>query len=458
MTASPENDRLMISVSGIRGPAGTALGPREAFDYGCAFAAFLGPGSRVALGTDTRPSGSMIKNSIAAGLLACGVDVISLGVVTTPGTAVMVRHLDCDGGVVVTASHNPADQNGIKLLSAAGACLSAEDMQQVARIRQTGDFAFQGGDRIGTETAVGRANRIHVDRVLSLVDVTGISSRRFHVALDTVNGAGCTGAATLLSKLGCEVVHLNDEPDGRFGRGPEPVADNLADLCNAVRGRRADVGFALDPDGDRLAIVDETGYCPGEEYTLALCVAYTLAHRTGAIATNLSTSRMVEDIAAEKGTAVVRTPTGEANVVAALSDGRCIFGGEGNGGVIDTRISGVRDSFLGMALVLQHLFETGKTVGELVSALPAYFLAKTKIPLPDNAAGVLAAVGNAFADDTDAAIDESDGIRVALPDRWLLVRRSNTEPIIRIFAEAPDMVAAEDLLDRARAAIEKAGA
>ena len=446
-------DKLMVSVSGIRGRAGSALGPREAFNFGCAYGTILGPGSTVALGMDTRLSGTMIKNSVTSGLLACGVNVVYLGIVTTPGTGVMTIELECDGGVVITASHNPGDQNGIKFLQPSGAAQPADVMMKIEEVRQSGRFAFQEGFDVGQETSSGRTHRIHIDKTLPLVDVTGISSRRFRVVLDSINGAGCVGVSTLLSKLGCEIIHINGEPNGEFAHQPEPIKEHLADLCNAVRDNKADVGFALDPDGDRLVVVDETGNFPGEEYTLALSTLYVLSHRKGKIATNLSTSRMIDDIAAKFGSEVVRTPTGEANVVAGILNEDCIFGGEGNGGVIEPRVSYVRDSFVGIAYILQLLFETQKTISELISEIPAYQISKTKLPIPDNADDALNAIKECFINEPGIRIDESDGFRADTADSWILARKSNTEPIIRVFAEAPTLSAADDLIDKAMAAI-----
>jgi len=455
MNARSDNDNLIVSVSGIRGRAGTALGPREAFEFGCAFGTLLGPGSSVALGSDPRPSGTMIKNGVAAGLMGCGVDVIHLGIATTPGTGIMTETLNCDGGVVITASHNPVDQNGIKFLQSSGGSQPVGRMKEIEKIRQSGKFNFQDSPKIGKETQNGRTHDTHVNRVLPLIDLTGISSRRFRVALDAVNGAGCTGAATLLSKLGCEMFQVNCEPDGQFGRGPEPVAENLADLCNSVRQNNADIGFALDPDGDRLTVVDETGYFPGEEYTLVLAALYTLSHRKGNIAANLSTSRMIDDVARKHGVQTVRTPTGEANVAEAMKSKGCILGGEGNGGVIDPRVSWIRDSFTAMVLILQLIYETGKTLSQLAGEIPAYHLIKEKITVPEDADKALAAVKKAFSEDREAKINQSDGIRIDFPDRWILARKSNTEPIIRIFSEAPDVDSAESMLQKAMAAIKK---
>ncbi len=448
-------DRLMVSVSGVRGTIGGTLTSRTAFDFGCAFATMLaaaGEGrKKVALGRDTRPSGSMVKNSVASGLMACGADVVDLGVVTTPGAALMTRLLECDGGVIITASHNPSQYNGIKFLQPSGVALPAEQAGWLKDVWQGGQFRYCQGLDVGMETASGRTHPKHIDAVKAVVDVTGIAAKRFKVVVDSINGAGCVVTPMLLGELGCEVVHLNSEPTGLFAHEPEPIAQNLTGLGEAVRKHKADIGFAQDPDADRLVLVDENGVFIGEEYTLALAAAFVLTHRKGKMAVNLSTSRMIDDLAAAVGVEVVRSPTGEANVVAAMEANGCIFGGEGNGGVIDPRVVSVRDSLVGMAMMLQYLAETGKSLSELVAEIPSYHLLKTKMPCPADAAEKVAArTRELFAAQPEARFDDSDGLRIDLADSWVSVRASNTEPIMRIFAEAPTADAAESLVAKVK--------
>ena len=441
-------DRLMVSVSGVRGTIGKTLTSRVAMEFGCAFGTMLGAGKTVAVARDTRPSGAMIRSAVAAGLAACGVHVVDLGVVTTPGAALMTRTLGCDGGVIITASHNPAPYNGIKFLQPSGVGLTAGDALKLKDIWERKQFNFQDSLHTGAETQNADTHTTHVKKTCEIVDAAAIKACKFKVVLDSINGAGCAVSPMLMEKLGCELVHLNNEPTGLFAHEPEPIEPNLTDLGEAVRKAGACVGFAQDPDADRLVIVDEKGRFIGEEYTLALAAAFVLRHRKGALGANLSTSRMIDDIAAAAGVRVVRAPTGEANVVEAMQREGCIFGGEGNGGVIDPRVVSVRDSLVGMAMILQYLAETKKPLSELVAAIPAYHLLKIKFPCPAGVAGkVVEKTKAAFAGRAGAKFDVSDGLRIDLADRWVSVRASNTEPIMRIFAEAPSLPDAQTLVD-----------
>jgi len=445
-------DRLMVTVSGVRGTIGKTLTPQVACDFGCAFGTMLGAGKTVAVGRDSRLSGPMIRSAMTAGLLATSVHVVDLGLVTTPGTSLMTRLLSADGGVVITASHNPSEYNGIKFLDARGTGLTAANAGRLKAVWESREYALASADGQGTETKNAKTHGRHVDAVCAVVDVTGIAARRFKVVLDSVNGAGCVVTPMLLGALGCEVAHLNAEANGRFAHPPEPIAENLTQLCEAVRRHRADVGFAVDPDGDRLVIVDENGDFIGEEYTLALTAAFVLRRRQGKLAANLATSRMIDDIAAGAGVEVVRAPTGEANVAEAMAREGCIFGGEGNGGVIEPRVVPVRDSLVGIAYLLQYLAETGQTVSRLAAEIPRYEMVKTKFPCPAGVASEIAArTRKLFAAREEARFDAADGLRVDLPDRWVSVRASNTEPILRIFAEASDRGAAESLIADVRA-------
>ncbi len=444
-------DRLMVSVSGVRGTVGGTLTPRVACEFGCAYATMLGAGATVTVGRDSRTSGPMIRCAVVSGLLAGGVSVVDLGVASTPVCAWMTRRLGAGGGVIITASHNPAQYNGMKFLQPIGTGLVAADAERLKEIWQGGQFSLADHASQGSECCDPSGQAGHIQAVLEQCDAGAVSAKRFKVVVDSVNGAGGPEARLLLDSLGCELIHLNAEPTGQFAHNPEPVAENLGELCQAVRDQHAAAGFAQDADADRLAIVDENGTFIGEEYTLALCAAFVLRGRKGPMATNLATSRMIDDIAARAGCKVLRAPTGEANVVAAMRAGGCIFGGEGGGGVIDPRVVLVRNSFVGMAMVLQYLAETGKPLSELVAEIPRYVMLKTKMPCPAGAAEkVVARAKAAFAGRDGATLNDSDGLRIDLPGRWVCVRASNTEPIMRIIAEAPDQAAAEALVAEVR--------
>ncbi len=443
------DDRLMVSVSGVRGTIGKTLTDDIARQFGCAFGTHLGAGSTVVMGGDTRPSGPMVRQAVADGLMACGVSVIDLGVVTTPGVALMTRKCNANGGVIITASHNPKQYNGIKFLQPSGPGLRAADANKIKAIWESGEFATVADDQRGTVTQNSDTHTAHIAAVCEITDVAAIAEAKLKAVVDSINGAGCEVTPMLMEKLGVELVHINGEPTGDFAHEPEPIAQNLGGLCQAVTASGAAVGFAQDPDADRLAIVDEKGNFIGEEYTLALAAAFMMRHHKGDMATNLATSRMIDDVAAAAGHKVFRSPTGEANVVQAMEENGCIMGGEGGGGVIYPRVVPVRNSLVGMAMVLQYIAETHKPLSELVANIPAYTMLKTKMPCPAGAAGkVGAATRAAFADRADAKFDDADGLRIDLPEGWLSVRASNTEPIMRITAEARDAATAQALVDK----------
>jgi len=447
--------RLMISISGVRGIVGQTLTPALAAEFACAFGSRLAAQAdrpRVILARDTRPSGPMVHGAVVGGLLATGCDVIDLGVVSTPGAALMVRQLGAAGGVVITASHNPLEWNGIKFLSSEGLAPPPDQARQIVARYERKDFALVGVERIGTIVQDDSTHTRHVGAVTATIDPQAVAAVRFKVVLDSINGAGGAGGRLLLETLGCQVVHINAEPTGRFAHPPEPLAENLTQLCQTVRAEHADVGFAQDPDADRLAIVDETGRYIGEECTLALVAKHLFAKRPGPAATNLSTSRMIDELAAQAGEPcrVHRCAVGEANVVAAMREHGCTFGGEGNGGVIDATVVPVRDSFVAMANVLELMARQREPLSRIVDALPRYVMLKTKAPCPpERIAQVLAAVRAEFA---DASINEVDGVRADLRCGWVHVRGSNTEPVVRIIAEAPDETTARGLVERVRRA------
>ena len=425
--------QLIVSISGIRGVVGDGLGPREAVRFGLAFGTYL-EGGAVVIGRDSRPSGPMLAAAIQAGLLAAGCRVIDLGILSTPGTSLMVRHLGAQGGAVVTASHNPLPYNGIKMLSPEGMALSRQGGQAVLDLYSREAFRQVEAQRVGRIEAVADGAAVHVERAVGIVDAAKIQARGFRVVVDAVCGAGGAEMQMLLGRLGCRMTLINGEPTGCFPRNAEPLPENLGDLCGAVRASGADVGMALDPDGDRLALVDETGQPIGEEYTLALSTRHRLTQRHGPVATNLSTSRLMDDVASEAGVPLYRTPVGELNVAETILAKGCVIGGEGNGGVIDPRVTPVRDALVGAALVLEMLAARGRQLSELAAELPVYTMVKDKVAFAGgDAQPVFQAVRQRFA---GGGVDERDGLHLTLPEGWLHIRASNTEPILRIIGEA----------------------
>jgi phosphomannomutase len=440
---------LMVGVSGIRGIVGQTLTPAVALEFAQAYGTLLG-GGRVVLARDSRPSGAMFEAAALAGLMSAGCDVTKLGIAMTPTIGFAIRAGKFKGGMSITASHNPSEWNGLKFLDDLGVAPDPQRAAEIAAIRARGEFRMQAASGAPADDPdAGKRHAVRVHAVRS-VDVAQAFGGRLKVVLDAINGAGCVVTPGFLDELGCDAVILNGTPDGAFAHRPEPIAENLTGLCDAVRTHGAAIGFAQDPDADRLAIVDEQGAYIGEEYTLALAVWSMLKQRSGPVAANLSTSRMVDDIAREHGVAVHRTPVGESHVARAMLEHECVIGGEGNGGVIDPRVCYVRDSLSAISLVLQLMATTGKPVSELVAALPKYTQIKQKREMPrEQIQKAVAAVTERFA---DRSPNTSDGVRVDFDAGWVHLRASNTEPIVRVIAEAADADAARRLADEVTAA------
>ncbi|MCG8408361.1 MAG: phosphoglucosamine mutase [Phycisphaerales bacterium] len=437
---------LMISVSGVRGIVGETMTPMLAAEMGAMFGSYLGGGT-VVIGRDSRPSGTMVHNAVTSGMLAAGCHVVELGVVTTPGVALMVGERSAAGGVVITASHNPEQWNGIKFITSEGFAPPPELAEQIFDRYRRKDFHFAGVEQLRELERDLTTHDRHVAKVTRVLNVEAIRRRQLKVVLDSVNGAGGLGGKMLLERLGCKVTHLNSEPHGRFAHPPEPTAENLVGLCEAVREHGADVGFAQDPDADRLAIVDNQGRYIGEEYTVALATKYMLSKQVGAVAVNLSTSRMVDDLVAQAGDGAVvhRTPVGEANVARAVLTHGCVIGGEGNGGVIDPRVVPVRDSFVGMGLVLDLLAEDWRPLATIVDEMPRYVMIKQKFEVDREA---IQAWLERVRMSTDGQSNDADGLRIDWPEGWVHVRPSNTEPIARVISEAADEKTAVSLARR----------
>ena len=462
------SDTLMVGISGVRGLVGTDLTPEVVARWAAAFGAWARNGMRdtgsgkrprrptVVLGRDARTSGPMFARAATAGLMSVGCRVIDVGLVPTPTVQLAVEHHRAAGGIVLTASHNPIEWNALKFVGPDGIFL---DVDAGARVRELADLATKGQigraayDSLGDVAADPDTVERHLDAVLALpgLDVRGIRRRRFRVALDTVRGAGGVVMPDLLERLGCRVAAINLETDGRFPRPPEPIPEHLKPLGALVRRHKADLGIAVDPDVDRLAVVDERGRAIGEDYTLAFAVRAVLGKRDGGrgkgktVVCNLSTSLVVEDAARDCGASVVRSPVGEAHVARKIIEFKAPIGGEGNGGVMYPALHVGRDAPVAAALVLALLARERKTVSELVASAPRYTIVKSKVPRGPRLEAVYEGLRRAF---PDAAMDTQDGLRLAWPDRWLHVRPSGTEPIIRLIAEAPTAPEAERLIEQ----------
>lgn len=452
------SDTLMVSVSGMRGIVGKDLTPELVARHAAALGAWAaGRGQpKVALGRDARTSGAMFARAATAGLMSVGVEVVDVGIVTTPTLQLAVEFHHCGAGLMLTASHNPVEWNALKLVGPDGIFLDGEAGAAVRALAERGPVRA-GWDGVGQVVTDDAAIARHLELVLHLpmVQVEEIRKRRFHVALDCVRGAGGLAIPPLLEALGCQVTAINLEADGRFPRPPEPLPENLGDLARLVRQVRADVGMAVDPDVDRLALVDERGTPIGEDYTLAFAVRAVLGEDTRrggppAVVANLSTSLVVEDAARRAGARFFRAPVGEANVARMIQEERAVVGGEGNGGVILPSVHIGRDAPIGVALILQLLAATGQTVSQLVAASPRYHIVKAKAPRGADLGAAYRALRDRFA---DATADDRDGLRLAWPDRWVHLRPSGTEPIVRFIAEAPTEAEAQSLIDACRALV-----
>jgi phosphomannomutase len=436
------HQQLIVSVSGIRGVVGQGLTPQKATAFAAALATFA-RGGKIVLSRDGRPSGDMLRHAVLAGLLSAGCEVADLGVAATPTCGLAVRRLQAAGAIQVTASHNPAPWNGLKLFGADGRVLPAADGRRVQEIFESGAVREAAWNELGRVNECRHADDWHRDRVLELVDVTRIRARQFRTFLDANGGAGGPLGRALLDAFQARPVSLGAEADGCFQHEPEPTAENLQAVAPLVAQHGADVGFALDPDSDRLALIDETGRYIGEELTLALAVLFRLRHERGPVVINMSTSRVTEDLARRYGCPCHRSAVGEANVADRMGDVGAIIGGEGNGGVIDPRVGYVRDPFIGIGLVLNLLAETGKKLSELVAELPRYVIVKDKFTvdcarLPQ----LFAALEQRW---PEATANRVDGLRLDWRNRWIHIRSSNTEPIVRVIAEAPEETAARSL-------------
>jgi phosphomannomutase len=446
------NEGLMVSVSGVRGRVGEGLTPEVVAKFAAGFGAWAsqrGHSNNVVVGRDSRVSGPMFHRAVLSALQSVGCNVIDVGLTTTPTCQLAVEHHHAAGGLMISASHNPIEWNALKFIGPSGLFLENAEGVEMRALVDDG-IPRVTWDKLGVIATDERAIQRHIERVLAIpyLDVDGIRAHKFRVALDCVRGAGAAIMPALLERLGCDVTSINLETDGRFPRPPEPVAENLGELERLVLNAHASVGFAVDPDVDRLALVADNGRAIGEDFTLALAARLVLRHRRGPVVTNLSTSRIVEDVAVAAGVPVIRAPVGEVNVAVRMREEQAPIGGEGNGGVILSEMHLGRDAPVGAALLLQLLHEENRPLSEIVAGLPRYVIVKDKLDRPNGSLdSVYAALRTAF---PDATADMQDGLRLSWPDRWVHVRPSGTEPIVRVIAEAPSDREAQELVTRSR--------
>lgn len=450
---------LIRSISGIRGtvggPAGDNLTPPDIVRFTAAYARFLAEKHSdkkrltVVVGRDARISGPMVERLVVGTLTGSGVDVVRLGLCTTPGTELAVTHHKADGGIIITASHNPRQWNALKLLDERGEFLSAADGKRLLELADDDSAPYPPTDELGRTTDDPECNDRHIRQVLALpaVNAAAIRRRRFRVAVDAVNSVGGTVIPALLRELGCEVIELNCAPTGEFAHNPEPLPEHLGELSQTVVRTRADLGIAVDPDVDRLSFVCEDGTMFVEEYTLVAVADYILSRTPGDTVSNLSSSRALRDITERHGGRYYASAVGEVNVVAKMKETGAVIGGEGNGGVIYPELHYGRDALVGTALFLTHLAHTGLTATELRRTYPNYFASKNRIELtPDiDVERILSELKSRYADERT---DDRDGLKIDFPESWVHLRRSNTEPIVRIYTEARTRAEADTLAQR----------
>ncbi len=449
---------LIKSISGIRGTIGGTPGdnltPIDAVKFAAAYGVWLKGYSKkekltVVIGRDARLSGEMIQNLVVSTLVGLGIDVIDLDLSTTPTVEIAVPLENADGGIILTASHNPKQWNALKLLNEKGEFLNAEEGALILDIAEKEDFMFSEVDDLGSITRNDAYIDIHIDEVLnlSLIDSDTIRRAKFKVVVDGVNSTGGIAIPKLLEELGVEVIKLYCDPTGHFPHNPEPLKEHLGDICQLVLEEKADFGIVVDPDVDRLAFISNDGEMFGEEYTLVACADYVLGKTKGNTVSNLSSSRALRDITEKHGGTYVAAAVGEVNVVAKMKDTKAIIGGEGNGGIIYPESHYGRDSLVGTALFLMLMAERGSTVAELRASYPSYFMSKKKIELTPglDVDAILRAMADKYQKEEISTID---GVKIDFPENWVHLRKSNTEPIIRIYTEAKSQAEADSLADR----------
>ncbi len=446
---------LIKSISGIRGTIGGRvddnLTPLDAVKFASAFGTWLQNKHQkkdltLVIGRDARISGQMVSNLVTATLQGLGISIIDLGLSTTPTVEVMVPELNAHGGIILTASHNPKQWNALKLLNEKGEFINAENGQEVLDLAESEDFNYAEVDALGKYETRNDGFDIHIQKILDLptVDAELVKTKKFKVVIDAVNSTGGIAIPPLLEKLGCEVVKLYCEPNGHFPHNPEPLKEHLTDICELMKKENADVGIVVDPDVDRLALIDENGEMFGEEYTLVAVADYILSQKKGVAISNLSSSRALRDVAQSLDSEYFASAVGEVNVVNLMKEKNAVIGGEGNGGIIYPDLHFGRDSLVGIALFLTHLAKKEMTVSKLRASYPPYFMAKKKIQLTDdiNVDDLLEKTKEAFKGEEITTID---GVKIDFAENWVHLRKSNTEPIIRVYTEASTQEKADAL-------------
>ena len=446
---------LIKSISGIRGTIGGEVGenltPIDIVKFTIAYTRFIAGKNnakrlKIVVGRDARISGEMVNDIIEGTLLGCGADVINVGLCTTPGTEMAVITHKADGGIIITTSHNPKQWNALKLLNEKGEFLNDKEGKQVLALAEQEDFLFPDVDSIGKVILREDFNPIHIDQVLALklVDVEKVKARKFKVVVDAVNSIGGVVIPALLEKLGCEVVKLNCEPSGHFAHNPEPLPQNLTEISEVIVREGADLGVVVDPDVDRLALVNEDGTMFGEEYTLVAVADYVLSRTKGNTCSNLSSSRALSDVTVAHGGEYSASAVGEVNVVTKMKEVGAVIGGEGNGGVIYPELHYGRDALVGVALFLTYLAEQGCSMTELRKRYPAYFASKNKIELTPaiDVDKLLLTMKERYAHER---VNDIDGVKIDFAEHWVHLRKSNTEPIVRIYTEAKSQEFADEV-------------
>ena len=442
----PSESDLIVSVSGVRGRVGSVLDPSLLTRYAASFGTLI-DGQTVVVGRDTRTSGAMAHHAVLAGLVATGCKVIDVGVCPTPTVLLTSKAINASGSLVITASHNPIDWNGIEFASESGRLLDEEERTRLMEIYESGSVKLAAWDKQGSVEAIDTAIDLHIERVLSCnwIVQDQIRAHNLKVVIDSGNGAGSVISPRLLRELGCEVVELNCVPDGYFPRPAEPVPDALDQLCSVVKAENADLGLAHDGDADRLVLVSEAGTSLSSEYTFTLAAEFLLTKRKGDIVATVSTSRMLDDVANRHGVKLHRTPVGVGFVVEKMRETGAVIGGEGTGGVIYPELQYTTDGIASIATIVQLLAEsTASSVSEIIASVPSYAICKEKLDVPTQqiADAVLRLAIETYSDET---LDLADGVKRVWDDRWVNIRKSGTEPVIRVFSEAQTLDEAEDL-------------